>query len=50
VDGELLAQGAQGVKEKELLVLGERCHPQSLRQARWANPHLTVTSPQILAR
>lgn len=49
VDWELLAQGAQAAKEKELLELAERCHPQSLRQARWANSCLKVTSPQVLA-
>jgi hypothetical protein len=49
VDWELLAQGAQGAKEKELLELAERCHPQTLRQARWANSYLKVTSPQVLA-
>jgi hypothetical protein len=49
VDWELLAQGAQGAKEQELLDLAERCHPESLRQARWANAHLKVTSPQVLA-
>lgn len=49
VDWELLAQGAQGAKERELLDLAEQCHPQSLRQARWANAHLKVTSPQVLA-
>jgi hypothetical protein len=49
VDWELLAQGAQGAKEKELLDLAERCHPESLRITRWANAHLKVTSPQVLA-
>jgi hypothetical protein len=49
VDWELLAQGAQGAKEKELLDVAERCHPQTLRQARWANSYLKVTSPQVLA-
>jgi hypothetical protein len=49
VDWELLAQGAQGAKEKELLDLAERCHPQTLRQAKWANSYLKVTSPQVLA-
>jgi hypothetical protein len=49
VDWELLAQGAQGAKEKELLDLAERCHPESLRQARWANAYLKVSSPQVLA-
>lgn len=49
VDWELLAQGAQGAKERELLELSERCHPQTLRQERWANAMLKVVSPQILA-
>ena len=49
VDWELLAQGAQGAKNRELLDLAERCHPQSLRQVRWANAYLKVASPQVLA-
>jgi hypothetical protein len=49
VDWELLAQGAQGAKEKELLALTKRCHPESLRQTRWANAYLKVSSPQVLA-
>ena len=49
LDWEILAQGAQAAKEKELLDLAQRCHPQSLRQARWANSHLKVASPQVLA-
>ncbi len=49
VDWELLAQGAQGAKNEELLDVAERCHPQTLRVARWANGHLKVASPQVLA-
>ena len=49
LDWEVLAQSAQGAKEQELLDLAERCHPQSLRQARWANAHLKVASPQVVA-
>jgi hypothetical protein len=49
LDWEILAQSAQGAKEQELLDLAERCHPQSLRQARWANSHLKVASPQVIA-
>ena len=49
LDWELLAQGAQGAKKKELLELAERCHPQTLRVARWAESHLKVASPQVLA-
>jgi hypothetical protein len=49
LDWELLAQGAQGAKNKELLELAERCHPQTLRVARWANAKLKESSPQVLA-
>ena len=49
LDWELLAQGAQGVKDVDLLRLSERCHPQSLRQMRWANAMLKELSPQALA-
>jgi hypothetical protein len=49
LDWELLAQGAQGAKKKELLQLAERCHPQTLRVSRWANAKLKESSPQVLA-
>jgi hypothetical protein len=49
LDWELLAQGAQGAKNKELLDLAQRCHPETLRVSRWANAKLKESSPQILA-
>jgi len=49
LDWELLAQGAQGAKNKELLDFAERCHPQTLRVSRWAESYLKVASPQVLA-
>lgn len=49
LDWELLAQGAQGAKDEKLLDLAERCHPQTLRIARWANAKLKESSPQVLA-
>jgi hypothetical protein len=49
LDWELLAQGAQGAKNKELLDFAERCHPQTLRVSRWANAKLKESAPQILA-
>lgn len=49
LDWELLAQGAQAVKNPELLALSKRCHPETLRQVRWANAMLKVLSPQVLA-
>ncbi|MDP5181783.1 hypothetical protein QOZ88_03965 [Blastococcus sp. BMG 814] len=49
LDWEVLAQGAQSNKKQELLELSQRCHPEALRQARWANAHLKVASPQVMA-
>jgi hypothetical protein len=45
---EMLAQVAQAKRERELLALTERCHPQNLRQLRWANTMIKVQTPQIL--
>lgn len=49
LDWELLAQGAQATKDVRLLGVAQRCHPQSLRQMRWANAMLKELSPQVLA-
>lgn len=49
LDWEILAQDAQGAKDRELLALAERCHPQTLRQARWANAKPKESSAQVLA-
>jgi hypothetical protein len=46
---EMLAQFAQAKHERDLLALTEECHPQTLRQIRWANTMLKTQSPQILA-
>jgi hypothetical protein len=48
LDWELLAQGAQAVKDDELLALTSRCHPETLRQMRWANAMLKELAPQAL--
>ncbi|MHC6591256.1 hypothetical protein [Arthrobacter sp. C152] len=47
-DWELLAQAAQGNKDKELLALAEACHPQTIRQMKWANGKLKESATQIL--
>ncbi|WP_432487483.1 hypothetical protein [Kineococcus sp. SYSU DK018] len=47
-DWELVAQAAQGVRDTELLALSKRCHPDSLRQMRWANAKLKEAATQIL--
>lgn len=48
LDWELLSQGAQAAKDRELLSLASRCHPETLRQMRWANAMLKELSPQVL--
>jgi hypothetical protein len=48
VDWELLGQVAQAAKDEELLSLTSRCHPETLRQMRWANAMLKELSPQVL--
>jgi hypothetical protein len=48
VDWELIAQAAQGVKDQELVALSKRCHPDNLRQMRWANGKLKEAATQIL--
>ena len=48
VDWELLAQAAQGVRDRDLLAVVQRCHPQTLRQTRWANAQLKEKATQIL--
>jgi hypothetical protein len=49
LDWELLAQAAQAMKLRDLLDLAQDCHPQTLRVMRWANAHLKVVSPQVIA-
>ncbi|MEU4837639.1 hypothetical protein [Nocardia testacea] len=49
LDWELLAQGAQATGDTGLLELAARCHPETLRQMRWANSMLKNLAPQILA-
>jgi hypothetical protein len=48
LDWELLGQGAQATKDNDLLALTTRCHPETLRQQRWANAMLKTLSPQAL--
>ena len=48
VDWEMLAQAAQGIKHTDLLDVTKNCHPETLRQIRWANGKLKEASTQIL--
>jgi hypothetical protein len=49
LDWEIVAQTAQARKDPELLELAQRCHPQTLRIARFANAKLKESSAQVLA-
>lgn len=49
LDWEILAQTAQAMKDRDLLGVAKRCHPQTLRQLRWANASLKVNAPQAMA-
>lgn len=49
MDWELLAQGAQAIRDEELPSLATSAHPDTLRQMRWANAMLKTLSPQVLA-
>lgn len=46
---EMLAQHAQARRERDLLQVTSECHPQTLRQMRWANGMIKTLSPQALA-
>lgn len=48
LDWELLGQAAQAAKDRELVALTSRCHPETLRQMRWANAILKELAPQAL--
>jgi hypothetical protein len=48
LDWEVLAQTAQAMKDTELLTTAEECHPQTLRQMRWANAKVKDTAAQIM--
>jgi hypothetical protein len=48
LDWEILAQTAQALKESALLELAKQCHPQTLRQMRWANAKLKEAAAQVM--
>jgi hypothetical protein len=48
LDWEILAQTAQALKDRELLGVSKDCHPETLRQMRWANAQLKVQSAQTM--
>jgi hypothetical protein len=48
LDWEVLAQTAQAMQDTELLGIAQDCHPQTLRQMRWANAMVKETAAQIM--
>jgi len=48
LDWEVLAQTAQAMKDTKLLEVAQECHPQTLRQMRWANAKVKETSAQVM--
>jgi hypothetical protein len=45
---EMLAQFGQATRRTDLLQVAKDCHPQTLRQLRWANTMIQTLSPQAL--
>src|SRR5215217_7845019 len=50
IDWVILGQGAQAVKDRELLQATKECHPDTLRTLKWANTMIKNVSPQVLTR
>ena len=48
LDWEVLAQTAQSMKDTDLLEVAQQCHPETLRQMRWANAKVKETAAQVL--
>jgi hypothetical protein len=48
VDWEVLAQSAQAAEDSELTALAADCHPQTLRQLRWANAQVKELAAQAI--
>jgi uncharacterized protein len=48
LDWEVLAQTAQAMQDTELLTVAQACHPETLRQMRWANAKVKETAAQVM--
>lgn len=48
LDWEVLAQTAQALRDENLLQLTEDCHPETVRQMRWANALVKESSAQVM--
>jgi hypothetical protein len=49
IDWVMLAQGAQAVKDAELLETVSACHVETLRTVKWATNRIKTAAPQVLA-
>jgi hypothetical protein len=43
-----LGQGAQAARDRELLDVVSRCHPDTLRQLKWVTTRIKQAAPQVL--
>jgi hypothetical protein len=50
IDWTVLGQAAQAARDSELLALVSDCHPDTLRQLKWATSRLKQAAPQALSR
>lgn len=50
IDWVILGQGAQAIRDKELLDVISQCHPQTLRGMKWTVTRIKTAAPQVLAR
>ncbi len=48
LDWDVLGNTAQSLRDTELLELTQRCHPQTLRQMRWADAMVKDLSAQVM--
>lgn len=48
LDWEVLAQTAQAMQDTELLAVAKDCHPETLRQMRWADAKVKETAAQAM--
>jgi hypothetical protein len=44
----VIAQGAQGLRDRELLAVAERANSQTSRQLTWLNTRIKAAAPQAL--
>lgn len=48
LDWDVLAQTAQALQDHELLTVSETCHPETVRQMKWAEAQLKSAATQVM--